>query len=393
MRIGLNTGPVVVGRIGDDLRMDYTAQGDTVNLAARLQQLAEPGTIAVTEATRRIGEEVFEWADLGLHEVHGKSAPVQVHQLTARGTAHGRFYAQVRRGLTPLVGRDEEFGVLKEAWASARSGDGRVVSVVGEAGLGKSRLLYEFKRLLDAEDARFVEGTCFTYGDSIAYLPFLEVTRNLCGIVDGADEAAGKRAIAATIDRLGLSEEKVAPYLHNLLSYRVDDHVLSRLTPELVRRRTVEALTALLFAEAAAASLALIIEDVHWIDTATEEVVGAIVEALSEASMLLVLVYRPEYLHQWGEKAHHAEVLLRQLQSASGAAMVRAILSKPYAADLALKPLSAEQSTVVAQQILGEGTIAPDLERLIVDRTEGNPLFVEELTTSLIEDDALQDDA
>jgi len=392
MRVGLNTGPVVVGRIGDDLRMDYTAQGDTVNLAARLQQLAEPGAIAVAEATYRIGDEMFEWADLGPHEVHGKRAPVPVYQLTGRGAARGGFDVQVRRGLTPLVGRDEELSVLTEAWASAKSGAGRVVSVVGEAGLGKSRLLYEFKRHLGDEEARFIEGPCFTYGKSISYLPFLEVVRSLCSIADRADEAAGKRAITATIDRLGLTEEKVAPYLHNLLSYQVDDPVFSRLTPDLVRRRTVEALTALLFAEAAAAPLALIIEDVHWIDTATEEVIGAVVEALSQAPMLLVLVYRPEYLRQWGETAHHAEVVLRQLQSASGAAMVRAILAKPYATDLALKPLSAEQSTAVARRILGEGAIAPELERLIVDRTEGNPLFVEELTRSLIEDGALRED-
>jgi class 3 adenylate cyclase/tetratricopeptide (TPR) repeat protein len=392
MRVGLNTGPVIVGRIGDDLRMDYTAQGDTVNLAARLQQLAEPGAIAVAQAIYRIGEEMFEWADLGHHEVHGKSAPVPVYRLTGRGAAHGRFDVLVRRGLTPLVGRDEELGVLTQAWANAGTGAGRVVSVVGEAGLGKSRLLYEFKRHLGAENARFIEGTCFTYGESISYLPFLEVVRSLCGIADGADETAGKRTITATIDRLGLSADKVEPYLHNLLSYAVDDPVFSRLTAELVRRRTVEALTVLLFAEAAAAPLALIIEDVHWIDTATEEVIGAVVEALSQAPMLLVLVYRPEYLRQWGETADHAEVVLRQLQSASGAAMVRAILAKPYTTDLALEPLSAEQSTAVARRILGEGAIAPELERLIVKRTEGNPLFVEELTRSLIEDGALRED-
>jgi class 3 adenylate cyclase/tetratricopeptide (TPR) repeat protein len=392
MRIGLNTGPVVVGRIGDDLRMDYTAQGDTVNLAARLQQLAEPGTIGVADTTHRIGEEVFEWADIGPHEVHGKRAPVPVYQLTGRGAAQGGFDVQVRRGLTPLVGRDEELGVLTEGWASAKASAGRVVSVVGEAGLGKSRLLHEFKRHLGDEEARFVEGTCFTYGHSTPYLPFLEVARNLCGIADGADEETGKRAIVDTINRLDLDEEAVAPYLHNLLSYRVEDPVFSRLTGDLVRRRTVETLTALLFAEAAVAPLALIIEDVHWIDTATEEVIGAVVEALSDASMLLVLVYRPEYLRQWGETAHHAEVVLRQLQSASGAAMVRAILAKPYAADLTLKPLSAAQSTAVARRILGEGAIAPELERLIVDRTEGNPLFVEELTRSLIEDGALREE-
>jgi class 3 adenylate cyclase/tetratricopeptide (TPR) repeat protein len=389
MRIGLNSGLVLVGHLGDDHRMDYTALGDAVNLAARLEQIAEPGEICASASTRRQAGEAFEWIDLGSRSVRGRSDLVAVHRLSGRGQSLARPQLLEGARLTPLVGRLEELGVLTEAWASVVGGRGRVVSIVGEAGLGKSRLLLEFTRHLQDDDARLVEGTCFTYGENTSFLPFLRIVRTLCGVADADPELAAKQAIAARLDRLGLASEITAPYLHNLLSYGVDDEVFPYLTPELVRRRTGSALRALLAAEARERPLAIVIEDVHWIDKATEEVIGELVDELADRRILLALAYRPEYLNQWRRRAHHDEVHLHPLPEAGGSEMVRSILAKPYAANVALPPLTADQTLAVAQRILGEEAISPELEQLIVDRTEGNPLFVEELTQTLLEGGAV----
>jgi tetratricopeptide (TPR) repeat protein len=291
----------------------------------------------------------------------------------------------MRRGLTRFVGRDLELQRLLSAWHQVQQGHGHVVSVVGEAGLGKSRLLYEFKRQLEQTGTRYVEGTCFTYGGSISYLPFLAVVRALCGLEEDGAEVEAKRLIAAHLATLGLAPTAVAPYLHNLLSFTVEDDLFPKLTADLIRQRTVEALKTLVVAEATRHPLALIFEDVRWIDKATEEVVSAVVDAIPTLPLLLVLVYRPEYLHAWAGHAYHARITLSGLHSHGGVDIVRAILTKPYAARVPLTPLSSAQSTVMAHGILGVTTLPSEVEQLIVHKTDGNPLFIEELLRSLLE--------
>jgi class 3 adenylate cyclase/tetratricopeptide (TPR) repeat protein len=388
MRIGLNSGLVVVGHLGDDKRMDYTAIGDTVNLAARLEQIAPPGQVYASEGTCRLARGQFEWEDQGSQPVRGRSAPVRVYRLVGRTGAH-TVRPQATAELSPLVGRQHELGVLTDAWENVIEGCGRIVSIVGEAGLGKSRLLVEFARELEGTDARIVEGTCFTYGDQTSFMPFLRIVRELCAVAESDPEPAAKDAIGARLAELGLTAETTAPYLHHLLSYQVDDDVFPYLTPELVRRRTGVALRALLTAEARVKPLAVVIEDVHWIDKATEEVIGALVDDLGDRRILLALAYRPEYLNQWRDRRLHDEIHLHPLPDPSRSALVRSILAKPYAAHLQLEPLSAGQALAIAQRILGEDAVSPELERLIIDRTEGNPLFVEELTQALIEGGAV----
>jgi predicted ATPase len=385
MRIGVNTGSVVVARIGDNLRMDYTAQGDTTNLAARLQQAASPGAIWVGESTHRVARGAFDWRPIGSVTVKGRGAPVAAYELLGRSALRSRFEAQAQRGLTRFVGRDAELRQLLAAWQTTRNGQGRVVSVVGEAGLGKSRLLHEFKALLAREEAQCLEGSCFAYGDSISYLPFVGVIKTLFGLDGIKTEDDAKRQIADGLATLELDLAGVAPYLHNLLTYTVEDEIFPKLPPHLVRERTVTALKTVLLGMAPRQPLVLIIEDVHWIDKATEEVVGALVEALPSVPLLLVLVYRPEYLHAWVTKAYHARIDLTRLARASGAEMVRAILHKPYASRVALHQLTAEQSSAVIQGLLGTTAIPPELDRFVVERTEGNPFFIEELTVSLLE--------
>jgi predicted ATPase len=184
---------------------------------------------------------------------------------------------------------------------------------------------------------------------------------------------------------LSLDPTTVMPYLYNLLAFSVDDAHFARLPPELIRQCTVEALTTFVLAVARQQPLAVILEDVHWIDKASEEVLTAVVEAMVTVPVLLVLVYRPEYLHAWADRAYHAQIALTRLPGASSAAMVRAILTKPYAARVPLERLTSEQSQAMVQDLLGTATLPPELERLIVAKTDGSPLFVEELTLSLLE--------
>src|SRR4030095_8369097 len=196
MRMGINTGVVVVGRIGDNLRTDYTAQGDTTNIAARLQQMAPPGAVWVGEATYRVASEAFEWKHPRVLSVKGRDTPVPVHELAGRRRLNSRFDIKARRGLTQLVGRQLEFEQLLAAWQDAREGRGRVVSIVGEAGLGKSRLIHEFKQYLGQADASYLEGSCFAYGGTISYLPFVEILRIYLQLHRAQSDAEAKRKIA-----------------------------------------------------------------------------------------------------------------------------------------------------------------------------------------------------
>jgi class 3 adenylate cyclase/tetratricopeptide (TPR) repeat protein len=385
MRLGINTGSVVVARIGDTLRMDYTAQGDTTNLAARLQQMAPAGTIWVGESTYRVARSAFEWRSIGPVAVKGRETPVGAYELVGRRALRSRFEAKAQRGLTRFIGRDQEFEALLARWNTARRGLGQVVSVIGEAGMGKSRLLYEFKERLAGERTPYLEGSCFTYGDSISYLPFVEVVKALFGLERATADAEARRQIDRRLAELEVAPAAVVPYLQNLLALPVDDPGFATLPPHLVRERTVTALTTLIQRVAARQPFVLIIEDVHWIDQATEEVLGALVEALPALPLLLVLVYRPEYLNAWASKGYHARIALTRLPGETSAEMVRAILHKPCASRVPLERLSPAQSTELVQELLGTMTIPPELEEFVVDRTDGNPFFIEELTLSLRE--------
>ena len=338
MRIGVNTGLVVVGRIGDNLRMDYTAQGDTTNLAARLEQMARPGGRDPGRGndSPRGGCSV-RMASSGSSHGEGRETPAQAYELVGRRALRSRFEAQAQRGLTRFVGRDPEFKQLLSCWALAKEGQGQVVSVVGEAGLGKSRLIHEFKERLSREGDQYLEGSCFAYGERISYLPFIQVVKSFCGVEGISQEFEAKRQISQRLASVTVDPAAVTPYLQNLLTFTVDDPTFEKLPSHLIRERTVAALTALILGVVGQRPLTLIIEDVHWIDKATEEVVATVVEAMREQPLLVMLVYRPEYLHAWANKAYHTHVPLSLLPSASSAEMVRAILHKPFASRVPLR--------------------------------------------------------
>jgi tetratricopeptide (TPR) repeat protein len=369
----------------DDPNTPLAIVGEPVSIAARLRQMAEPDTLLISGATHQLVTGFFDCRPLDTSALKGVR-PIEVYEVRQERGTRSRLEALAETaGLTPLVGRQQELARLPQVWQKARQGHGQVVSVIGEAGIGKSRLMYEFKRQLEQEDISYLEGSCFAYGECISYLPFLRIIRGLFGLNADDPEVEAKRKIAQWLGEWQLEESSVAPYLHNLLSLPVEDEIFPRLTPELIRQRTVEAIRKLLLARANKNPLVVIVEDVHWIDKATEEVLKVLVESLADAPLLLILVYRPEYLYGWEKIEQHWEIRLSQLPSESSAQMVRAILSKPYAARLSLEPLTREQSKALAQELLGTTQIPSEVEELIVTKTEGNPLFVEELTRSLLE--------
>ena len=384
MRIGVNSGLVLAGGVGEGTSVEYTALGDTINMAARLESAATPGGVLVGESTYRAAGEAFSWQPVGPLTLKGKSEPVVAYEPVAASEGQSRFEALAQRGLTSFVGRQAEFDALLRAWERAAAGHGQIVSVVGEAGLGKSRLLHEFKTEMAKREAALFEGSCFTYGEAISYLPFLEIVRQVVGIDPTVPTNEASAVLDGHLARRALGPES-APYLHHLLGQDPGDDLLAYQSASVIRRRTLDAVRDLILAEAAEDALALVVEDVHWIDKASEDLLSVLVESISDAPVLLLLVYRPEYLRAWGDVAYHAEVNLSRLGGVNSAAMVRAILSKSYAQRVSLERLSDEDSQAMIRQLLGTTTIPTELERLVESHADGNPLFIEELIRDLVE--------
>ncbi len=363
MRIGLNSGPVVVGAIGDDLRMDYTAQGDTANLAARMESAAEPGCVLASEHTYKVAGRFFDFASQGTMQVKGKAEPVEVYRLVKPSEAQTRIDASIARGLTRFVGRRREFETLKEAFDKARSGQGQVIGVVGEAGVGKSRLVLEFRKSIPDDEHVYLEGRCLHYGNSIPYLPILDALRTYLGIKEGEKERVIKEKMIERIVGIDANLTRCLPPLQELFSVRVDDEEFAKLEPKEKREKTFEALRDILIRGSLVRPIVLAVEDLHWIDRTTEEFLDYMIGWLPGAHILLILLYRPEYTHQWGSKSYYAQIGVGQLSTVTSAELVRAILEG--------------------------GDVAPELRELILSRTSGNPLFMEELTHTLLENGSI----
>jgi class 3 adenylate cyclase/tetratricopeptide (TPR) repeat protein len=359
MRIGLNTGLVVVGKIGDDLTMEYTAMGDTVNLASRMESAAQPGTIQVSENTHRLTEGYFDFKPLGEIEVKGKKEPVRAYQLLDVGHARTRLGVAEMRGLTPFVGRQKELGQLMECYERAQKGQGQVVGIVGEPGVGKSRLLLHLRAMLPQGEHIYLEGHCLHYGGSMAFLPFLDVLRSYFDIKEGEREYIIKKKLAGKVSQLDEKLKDILPPLEDILSLKVEDQDYLNLEPALKRGRIFESIRDLLVRESQNRLLVLSVEDLHWIDKSSEEFLGYLIGGLATAHILLLILYRPEYTHRWGSKTYYTQIRVDELSLETSAEMVQAILK--------------------------EGKAAPDLTKLILDKAAGNPLFMEEFTHSLIE--------
>jgi class 3 adenylate cyclase/tetratricopeptide (TPR) repeat protein len=347
LRTGIHTGLVVVGKIGDNLRMDYTAVGDTTNVAARLQALAERGAILMSEATWARAADVAESRPRGPIVLKGRAEPLQVHQVTAART--GRPPA-VLRPLSSFVGRTHELFELHEALEHAQQSRGQAVSLVGEPGMGKSRLLLEFRQTLADRDVLCLDGVCLSYGSAIPYLPVLDLLRGAFGIVesDTPDIVAAKAARAA--DELGADRAATVPYALHLLGVKEGTSALEALSPETIKARTSEMLRQLVLRASRPRPLVLMVEDLHWIDRASEEFLADLVDVLPAAAILFVATYRPGYNPLWLQRSYATQIALRRLVDRDALTLVRN----------------------------AAGGFDLDAERLVA-RGEGNPLFLEEL--------------
>jgi class 3 adenylate cyclase/tetratricopeptide (TPR) repeat protein len=363
LRQGLNTGLVVVGRIGDDLRMDYTAVGDTTHLAARMQEQAEPGTILLTEGTHRLVEGYIRSDTLGPVQVKGRTQPAAVYKVTGRRRGRTRLEVSAERGLTQLVGRQRELGVVHDCLVRAKAGRGQVVGIVGEPGVGKSRLLHEFRQALEGERVTWIAGHCVAYGQATPYLPVLEILRANFQIDEGDHPLQIREKIRQGLRLLDPSLERLLPFLGDLFGLPAEDDTLKYLDPKDKRQKTFEAIRTLSGAGAERRPHVVIVEDLHWIDKTSEDYFAFLIESLPAMPLLLLTTHRPGYTLRWADKTYYTQIPLGLLTEGETGTMVAALL----------------ESRELPSELLS----------LVQGKAEGNPLFIEEVTSALLERGAI----
>jgi predicted ATPase/class 3 adenylate cyclase len=364
LRVGLNTGPVIVGTVGNNLRMDYKAVGNTVNLAARMEQTAAPDTIRMSEHTYRLVEGYVDGEDLGLVDLKGMATKVRAYHVRGERGAQSRIDVAHERGFTHLVGRQRELDLLCQVFEQVKGGRGQAVSIIGDAGLGKSRLLYECRQRLEGETLTWLEGRCQPYGMPLAYLPLVELLKQYfrIGVNDGDDDI--RHHVDHELAALNLDPQTTAPYLLHLLATGIDAGLPSGMSPEAIKHRTFEALRDIVLALSAQRPLVLSFEDLHWADHTTAEVLTFFLDHLAGVPILLVCTYRPDFVTTWSRKSYHHVLSLTRLEPPESHQMLMALLGTP--------------------------NIQDNLAQLVLDKAEGVPFFVEELVKSLRETEAIE---
>jgi len=359
MRIGIHTGPVVVGTVGNNLRVEFKAVGDTVNLASRMESMAEPGTTFVTEDTFKLTEGFFRFENLGDRPIKGKEAPVNVYQVIAPSTRRTRFDVSAERGLTPFVGREREVDLIIDAFERAKAGRGQAISIMSEAGIGKSRLLYEFRKAVANEDATFLEGKCLSYSRGVAYHPVTDILKATFDVLESDGDEGIKEKVERGVKALGLDESSTLPYFLELLSVKDSGIDKIMMSPEGKQNKITEALKHIILKGSEIRPLIMAFEDLHWLDKSSEEVIKYILESIPGARVFLIFTYRPEFVHTWGGKSYHSQVNLNRLSN--------------------------RESLVMVNHLLNAVEINRDIEDLILEKTEGVPFFIEEFLRSLKE--------
>ncbi len=378
IRVGLNTGEVVVRSVQtDEQRAEYTPIGHSTSLAARMQALALTGSIAVSEHTQQLVEGYFAFKALGPTRVKGVSEPVNVFELIGLGPLRTRLQMSARRGLSRFVGRDREIEEMKRALERTKGARGQVVAAMGEAGLGKSRLFHEFK-LIGGGRCLVLEAFSVSHGKASAYLPLIDLLNNYFKIVTEDDERTRREKITGKVLALDRALEDTLIYLFSLLGVSDAADPLAQMDPQIRQRRTLEAAKRLLLRESFNQPLIVMFEDLHWIDAGTQVFLNLLMDGLATARILLLVNYRPEYSHQWGSKTYYTQLRLDPLGKESADEMLTALLGP-----------SVPLARPVAGEGRGEGADLSALKLLIIDRTEGNPFFMEETVQVLLDQGAL----
>ena len=358
-RVGLNSGDVVVRAISNDLHMDYSAIGQTTHLAARMEQLATPGSILLTATTLRLVEGLVQVQALGPIPVKGLAEPVEVFELLGASPVRRRLQASAARGLTRFVGRQDELESLRQALERAGVGHGQVAALVGEAGVGKSRLVYEFVHSHRMQGWRVLESASVSYGKATPNFPVIDLLKRYGHIEDHDYTRTIRAKITGQVLTLDEALQDTIPALLSLLDALPEDSPFLTLDPPQRRQRTLDALKRLLIRESQVQPLLLVFEDLHWIDSETQALLDSLVESLPTARLLLLVNYRPEYQHGWGSKTYYTQLRLDPLPPASAEAFLQALL--------------------------GDDPSLEALKRLLIARTEGNPFFLEESVRTLVE--------
>ena len=363
IRVGLNSGEVVVRAIGSDLRMDYTAVGQTTHLAARMEQLADPGTTLLTAETLGLAEGFVQVTPLGPMAVKGLPGSVEVYELAGISTVGSRLQAAAARGLSPFVGRDSELEQLRRAVDHARHGRGQVVAIVGEPGVGKSRLTFELTHSHRVEGWLVLEAGASSHGKATSYFPLTTLLRSYFELGERDTYEDMRARISARLSTLGVSLWPAAPAFEALLGVPVENPRWKGLEARQLRQHMLESLRHLILRESQVQPLLLIVEDLHWIDAETQAWLDGLVDGLPAAQILVVATYRPEYQHSWG--------------------------SRTYYTQLRVDPLPRDGAEELLQAILGTDAGLASLRTLLIQRTDGNPFFLEESVRTLVETKAL----
>ncbi|MBA2447311.1 MAG: AAA family ATPase [Chloroflexi bacterium] len=376
IRVGVNSGEVVVRLVSDDLHMDYTAMGQTVHLASRMEGLARAGAALLTATTLALVEGFVEVRPLGPTPVKGLDQPAEVYELVGAGAARTRLQAAAARGLTPFVGRLDERAAIDRALERARAGQGQVVALVAEPGVGKSRLLWEVTRDQPIQAATppsstdpaapawtILEASSLSYGQTTSWLPVIGLLKAYCQIERRDDREATRDKVTGRVLGLHPSLGPALPALLQLLDVPIDDAAWAALDPPRRRRRTLDAIKQLLLRASQEGPLLLVFEDLHWIDSETQALLDELVENLPLTPTLLLVSYRPEYQHGWASKGYYTQIRIDPLPVDGAAELLGVLLG----ADPTLRPL----------------------EALLTARTGGNPFFLEESVRALVETGAL----
>ncbi len=363
IRVGLNSGEVVVRSIGSDLHMDYTAVGQMTHLAARMEQLATPGSIRLTEETLRLAEGYVQVKPLGPVPVKGLETPIEVYELVGAGPARSRLQAAVTRGLTRFVGREGELVALRGALEKAGAGHGQVVAVVGEPGVGKSRLFWEFTHSHRTHGWLLLESSSASYGKATPYLPVIDLLRAYFQIEARDDARKIREKVTGKLLTLDEALKPTLPACLALLDVPAEDPQWEALDPPQRRQRTLDAVKRLLLRESQVQPLLLVFEDLHWIDSETQAFLDSLIDSLPTARIFLLVNYRPEYQHGWG--------------------------SRTYYTQLRIDPLPPESASELLRALLGDDPGLQPVKQLLIERTQRNPFFLEESVRTLVETQVL----
>jgi class 3 adenylate cyclase/tetratricopeptide (TPR) repeat protein len=359
IRVGLNSGEVVVRSIGSDLHMDYTAVGQTTHLAARMEQMATPGTIVITPSTLHMAERTIRVNPLGLRQVKGLDVPIEVYELVGAVPNRSMLSTAVAHRLSQFVGRHAELERLRQMLAEARAGRGQVAAVTAEPGLGKTRLVYEFVHSQEIEGWRLLESSSLAFDKATSYLPIIELLRRYFEIGDADSAAQITEKVVTKLSGIDPELQNAVPPILSLLDALPEDDPFRGLDARSRRRHILDALTHVILKETVREPVLIVIENLQWVDTETRVFLGGLLERIHSVRLMLILAYRPEFVHDWQRCVGYNEVPIVPLARAGAEELLKSLLGS----DRSLAPL----------------------RQLLIERAQGNPFFLEELVRTLAE--------